>query len=123
LRHDLPRPAVRAAGMTMARILVVGSANVDFTVAAPRLPGPGETVTNGTLLVNHGGKGANQAVAARRLGADVRLIGCVGRDASGAAIRAALAGEGIGVDGVAESDAAATGSALTVRGGAGRDRT
>ena len=84
--------------MTAPRVLVVGSANIDFTVAAPRLPRPGETVTEGALLINHGGKGANQAVAARRLGGDVRLIGCVGRDASGAAIRAALAGEGIGVD-------------------------
>ena len=98
----------------MPRVLVVGSANIDFTVAAPRLPRPGETVTDGTLLVNHGGKGANQAVAARRLGADVRLIGCVGRDAFGAAIRAALAGEGIGVEGLAERPAAATGTALIV---------
>jgi len=106
----------------MARILVVGSANVDFTVAAPRLPTPGETVTDGTLLVNHGGKGANQAVAARRLGADVRLIACVGRDASGAAIRAALAGEGIGVDGVAETETAATGTALIVVDPAGRNQ-
>jgi ribokinase len=103
-------------------VLVVGSANVDFTVAAPRLPVPGETVTDGTLLVNHGGKGANQAVAARRLGAEVRLIGCVGRDASGAAIRAALAREGIGVDGLLESDAAATGTALIVVDGAGRNQ-
>ena len=55
---------------TARRVLVVGSANVDFTVAASRLPGVGETVSGGTLLVNHGGKGANQAVAARRLGAD-----------------------------------------------------
>jgi ribokinase len=106
----------------MARILVVGSANVDFTIAAPRLPTPGETVTDGTLLVNHGGKGANQAVAARRLGADVRLIACVGRDASGAAIRAALAGEGIGVDGVAETETAATGTALIVVDPAGRNQ-
>jgi ribokinase len=106
----------------MARILVVGSANVDFTIAAPRLPTPGETVTDGTLLVNHGGKGANQAVAARRLGADVRLIACVGRDASGAAIRAALAGEGIGVDGVAETETAATGTALIVVDSAGRNQ-
>jgi ribokinase len=105
-----------------ARILVVGSANVDFAVAAPRLPTPGETVTDGTLLVNHGGKGANQAVAARRLGADVRLIACVGRDASGAAIRAALAGEGIGVDGVAETETAATGTALIVVDPAGRNQ-
>ena len=106
----------------MARILVVGSANVDFTVAAPRLPGPGETVTNGTLLVNHGGKGANQAVAARRLGAEVRLTACVGRDASGAAIRAALAGEGIGVDGVVDTATATTGTALIIVDPAGENQ-
>jgi ribokinase len=97
-----------------AKVLVVGSANVDFTIAAPRLPAPGETVTDGTLLVNHGGKGANQAVAARRLGAEVRFIGCVGRDASGAAIRRALAAEGIGIDGLADSPTEATGTALIV---------
>ncbi len=106
----------------MPRVLVVGSANVDFTVAAPRLPVPGETVTDGTLLVNHGGKGANQAVAARRLGAEVRLIGCIGRDASGTAIRAALAGEGIGVDGLWQSETAATGTALIVVDPAGRNQ-
>jgi len=53
----------------VARVLVVGSANVDFTVALDRLPERGETVSEGTLLVARGGKGANQAVAARRLGA------------------------------------------------------
>jgi ribokinase len=103
-------------------VLVVGSANVDFTVAAPRLPSPGETVTDGTLLVDHGGKGANQAVAARRLGADVRLIGCVGRDASGAAIRAALAEEGIGIDGLLDGAPAATGTALIVVDRAGKNQ-
>jgi ribokinase len=50
----------------VSRILIVGSANVDYTVALPRLPQPGETVSEGTLLVNHGGKGANQAVAERK---------------------------------------------------------
>lgn len=103
-------------------ILVVGSANIDFAVAAPRLPAPGETVTDGTLLVNHGGKGANQAVAARRLGADVRFIGCVGADVSGTAIRAALAAEGIGVDGLLSRAAAATGTALIVIDPAGRNQ-
>jgi len=52
----------------MPRILVVGSANVDFTIAAPRLPAPGETVSGGVLFVAHGGKGANQAVAAPTAG-------------------------------------------------------
>lgn len=96
----------------MTRILVVGSANVDYTVALARLPQPGETVTNGTLLVNHGGKGANQAVAARRLGAEVRLIACVGQDSAGRGIRDALAAEGIDVAGVTSTGEAATGTAL-----------
>ena len=104
------------------RVLVVGSANVDFTVAAARLPRPGETVTGGTLLVNHGGKGANQAVAARRLGAEVRFVGCVGDDAPGREIGAALAREGIGVAGVTTTDAAATGAALIVVDGEGRNQ-
>ena len=98
----------------MPRVLVVGSANVDFTMALPRLPQPGETVTNGTLLVNHGGKGANQAVAACRLGAEVRLIGCVGDDASGREVRAALAGQGVGTAGMMTTAEAATGTALIV---------
>jgi ribokinase len=94
------------------RICVIGSANLDFTVALPRLPRMGETVSAGTLLVNRGGKGANQAVAARRLGAEVRMIGCVGDDDSGGEIRRALREQGIGVDGIATSSDAATGTAL-----------
>ena len=104
------------------RVLVVGSANLDFTVAAARLPRPGETVTGGTLLVNHGGKGANQAVAARRLGAEVRFIACVGADASGSQIRAALDKEGIGVAGVMTTDRAATGTALIATDDDGRNQ-
>jgi ribokinase len=104
------------------RILVVGSANVDFTVAAARLPRPGETITDGSLLVNHGGKGANQAVAARRLGAEVRFVGCVGDDASGREIRAALAQEGIDVAGISVTAAAATGTALIVVDREGRNQ-
>ena len=93
-------------------MLVVGSANVDYTVALPKLPEPGETVSEGTLLVAHGGKGANQAVAARRLGAEVRFIGCVGDDAAGRDVRAALVAEGVGVEGLFVSREAATGTAL-----------
>ena len=83
------------------RICVVGSANVDFTrrpaaaarARARRCPG-------GTLLVNLGGKGANQAVAARLLGAEVRLVGCVGDDGVRRRRPRGLAGRGIGVDGL-----------------------
>lgn len=106
----------------MPRVLVIGSANVDFVVTVERLPAPGETVSEGTLLVNHGGKGANQAVAARRLGGDVRFVGCVGDDASGAEIRAGLAAEGIGVDGLAPAPEAATGTALIVVDARGRNQ-
>jgi ribokinase len=100
----------------------VGSANVDFTVALPRLPRPGETVSGGTLLVARGGKGANQAVAARRLGAEVRLIGCVGDDASGREVRQALAAEGIGVQTLRVATEAATGTALIAVDAEGRNQ-
>jgi ribokinase len=91
---------------------VIGSANIDYTVALPRLPRVGETVSAGTLLVNRGGKGANQAVAARRLGAEVRMIGCVGDDDAGADMRRGLAAEGIGVEGLVTAPGVATGTAL-----------
>ncbi len=106
----------------MSRVLVVGSANIDFTVALSRLPLPGETVTGGTLLVNHGGKGANQAVAARRLGAEVRLVACLGDDPSGHGIRDALAAEGIDVTGLGWTREAATGTALIVVDAEGRNQ-
>jgi ribokinase len=111
-----------SANVRPRRVLVVGSANVDFTVAAARLPAVGETVTGGTLLINHGGKGANQAVAARRLGADVRFVACVGDDDSGRGIRAALEAEGIGIDGVGVTADAATGTALIVVDDQGRNQ-
>ena len=106
----------------MTRILVLGSANVDYTVALSRLPRAGETVSEGTLLVARGGKGANQAVAARRLGAEVRFVGCVGDDASGRQVREALAGEGIGVDALLTTSEAATGTALIVVDAEGRNQ-
>lgn len=106
----------------MSRVLVVGSANVDYTVALARLPRPGETVSEGTLLVSHGGKGANQAVAARRLGAEVHFIGCVGDDAAGRGIREALAAEGIDVGGLVATGEAATGTALIAVDADGRNQ-
>jgi ribokinase len=66
----------------MSSIAVIGSVNIDIVARVARLPAPGETVTGAELNRYPGGKGANQALAARRLGADVQLIACVGDDAS-----------------------------------------
>ena len=66
----------------MLSVAVIGSVNIDIVARVARLPVPGETVTGATLSRFPGGKGANQALAAKRLGADVRLIACVGDDAS-----------------------------------------
>ena len=106
----------------MPRVCVIGSANVDFTLALPRLPREGETVSGGALLVNLGGKGANQAVAARRLGGEVRMIGCVGQDRSGVEIRERLESLGIGVDGLVAVPDAATGTALILVDATGRNQ-
>ena len=66
--------------MAAPRLTVVGSINLDLVARAERLPRPGETVTGARFSRVPGGKGANQAVAAARLGAEVALVGCVGRD-------------------------------------------
>jgi ribokinase len=63
-------------------IVVVGSVNLDLSAKVARLPAPGETITGAALSRFPGGKGANQALAARRLGANVRLVACVGEDAA-----------------------------------------
>ena len=62
------------------RLTVVGSINLDLVVEAKQLPRPGETVSGARFSRVPGGKGANQAVAAARLGAEVAFLGCVGRD-------------------------------------------
>ncbi len=64
--------------MAAARVVVVGSINVDLVLRLPRLPAPGETVLGGTLTRGYGGKAANQAVAAARAGAHAYLVGAVG---------------------------------------------
>ncbi|MFL5959892.1 MAG: ribokinase [Gaiellaceae bacterium] len=66
--------------MQRPRLTVVGSINLDLVARADRLPRPGETVSEARFSRVPGGKGANQAVAAARLGAEVRMVGCVGRD-------------------------------------------
>ena len=79
------------------RVVVVGSINVDLVVNAERLPLPGETVLGGHFAEHAGGKGANQAVAAARVGAQVTMIGAVGTDARGDAALAGLIAEGVDV--------------------------
>lgn len=103
-------------------VVVVGAVNVDLVVAAPRLPGPGETVVGPGVTRHGGGKGANAAVAAARAGADVRLIGAVGADDTGAAALAELRADGIDTREVAVLDGVATGVALIVVDGRGENQ-
>jgi ribokinase len=107
----------------MARdVYVVGSVNVDLVVTAATLPHPGETVAGGTFERHGGGKSANQAVAAARLGAQVRMVGAVGDDDLGEEAVAALRDEGIDVSAVARLEGSATGVALIVVDAAGENQ-
>ncbi len=105
----------------MARVAVVGSLNMDLVIKAPRLPAVGETVLGGAFATFPGGKGANQAVAAARLGAAVAMVGRVGDDAFGRQLREGLAREGIDVSAVRTDTAAATGVALITVDGVGHN--
>ncbi|MBD9562466.1 ribokinase [Pseudomonas sp. PDM09] len=78
-----------------AKVVVIGSLNMDLVTRAPRLPRGGETLIGESFATVSGGKGANQAVAAARLGAQVSMVGCVGNDAYGEALRGALLAEQI----------------------------
>lgn len=97
---------------TPAPIVVVGSLNADLTIYCERLPLPGETVHGNGFAVNPGGKSANQAVAASKLGGRVVLIGAVGDDANGTMLLASTAGAGVDVSRVRRSPEAATGVAV-----------
>ncbi|MEY2168921.1 MULTISPECIES: ribokinase [unclassified Rhodanobacter] len=102
----------------MPRIVVVGSINMDLVTLAPRFPGPGETLLGSRFLTAHGGKGANQAVAAARLGAEVAMVGALGCDAFGDQLHAGLAREGIALDHVVRLADEGSGSAsITVAAG------
>ncbi|QWF80510.1 Bifunctional ribokinase/ribose-5-phosphate isomerase A [Amycolatopsis sp. CA-230715] len=89
--------------ISSAAVLVVGSANVDLVVPAERRPGAGETVLGGDTAVSPGGKGANTAVAAGRLGAEVALLGAVGEDAYGRVLLDSLREAGVRTDLVRET--------------------
>jgi ribokinase len=98
--------------MIRSRIAVVGSINMDVAVRVSRLPLAGETILGSDAVLSLGGKGANQAIAAARLGGEVGLIGCLGSDAFAEAARKALGAEPVVLDGVATLAGIATGVAL-----------
>jgi ribokinase len=94
-------------------VTVLGSLNTDISLLVPHLPEPGETVlASAAATFGAGGKGANQAVAAARLGAAASMVGCCGDDEFGARLRAGLAAEGIGVTGLRAVPGVASGLAL-----------
>ena len=93
-------------------IAVVGSVNLDIVIGVERHPAPGETVLGGDRTDLPGGKGANQAVAAARLGNEVALVGRVGADDAGRGLRAGLEDEGVGVAHLRSDPDAPSGIAL-----------
>jgi ribokinase len=95
-----------------AEIVVVGSLNMDLVVAVPHLPRPGETVVGGDLERHRGGKGANQAIAAARLGRPTAMVGCVGDDDAGRALRDGLEADGVDASHVRTVTGVPSGTAL-----------
>lgn len=104
------------------QVVVIGSANLDLTVIASRLPREGETVLGGALLLSNGGKGANQAVAALKAGAEVRFLAKVGRDPFGDRICRDLVAAGLPADGLLRDESAPTGVAMIVVDRQGRNQ-
>ncbi len=97
-----------------AKILVVGSINMDLVVHGVRMPDPGQTVLGDRFATTPGGKGANQAVAAARLGADCSLIGRVGDDSFGPVLLETLQSAGVNTDGVTVTEGHPSGVAMIV---------
>jgi ribokinase len=114
----LPPDALRRS---VPPIVVLGSLNVDLVTRVAALPRPGETVLGDRLLTFTGGKGANQAVAAARLGGDVAMVGRVGRDAGGDALLRQLALDGVDASGVERDAEEPSGAALIMVGGDGEN--
>jgi len=103
------------------KIVVVGSLNMDLVTRTPRIPVPGETIIGHEFFTAPGGKGANQAVAAARMGAQVSMVGRVGRDDFGNALRTTLAADGVDCTYVFEDADAATGIASILVDDAGQN--
>lgn len=108
--------------MRARRIVVVGSLNADFVITMQRFPDAGETVVGDSFAVIPGGKGANQAYAAARLGGNVAMVGQVGNDSHGAWLKQHLASAGVDVNHVQSDEAVATGVAVIGVDAAGQNR-
>ncbi len=102
--------------------MVLGSINMDLVVMAPRLPVPGETIAGDDFGMTPGGKGANQAVAAARLGAEVRMVGRVGEDAFGPMLLRGLESYGVDVSRVAADPDGPSGTAIILLDADGENR-
>lgn len=96
----------------MTNIVVVGSLNMDLVIQVPTIPKPGETVLGDNFATFPGGKGANQAVAAARLGASVAMVGQVGADTYGESLINNLSTEGVNIDHIFIDESNATGVAM-----------
>lgn len=96
----------------MKKILVIGSLNMDITLRMERAPEAGETLTADSMVTSPGGKGANQAYAAGKLGGDVAMLGAVGQDAYGKALLENLASVGVDVSGIRQIADVSTGTAV-----------
>jgi ribokinase len=101
----------------MGRVVVIGSINMDVVVTVDRMPRPGETLAGSSVRLTPGGKGANQAVAAGRLGAVTVLVGAVGADGFGAVLTDFLAAQGIDAARVRRADGPSGTAMITVAGG------
>lgn len=99
----------------MKKVIVFGSLNMDLSIEAPRMPQLGETISGGGFITNPGGKGANQAVAAAKLGGNVHMVGAVGSDAFGMQMRASLEEAGVCCTHVTSAPNAPTGVAMISR--------
>ena len=104
-----------------ARVIVVGSLNMDLVARSSRIPKPGETIIGGEFRTVPGGKGANQAVAAARMGAEVSMVGRLGQDAFAQPLLENLSAAGIDYTFVKQDPGAATGVALIVVDNAGEN--
>lgn len=105
----------------MSKILVIGSSNTDMVILTNHFPKPGETIIGGTFLLNPGGKGANQAVAAARLGAEVTFVTRLGNDLFGTKALEGFVKEGIDVSQIIFDQKHASGTALITVNSAGEN--